>query len=104
MGRERRHPAIRGPRITGVRVRTAEVVPAGTRNALNRGVNNLGRKKLYIDVVQNVFGGVRISTEDEVRGGTSESDIGARPWLAGLTVSAADVRLLDDEEPKKPPR
>jgi hypothetical protein len=67
-------------------------------------VRNLGGKKPYIDVMENVFGGVRISTEDEVPGGTPDSDFCARPWLAGLTVSSADVRLLADEEPKKPSR
>jgi hypothetical protein len=65
----------------------------------------MGRKKPYIDVMANVFGGVRISTGDEVRGRMPESDIRARPWLAGLTVSANDdVRLLTDEEPIKPSR
>ena len=68
-------------------------------------MKNLGRRKPYIDVMENVFAGVRISTEDEVRGRMPESDIRARPWLAGLTVSAADdVRLLMDEEPKKSSR
>ena len=53
--------------------------------------------------MENVFGGVRISTEDEARE-RMDSNIRARPWLAGLTVTAADVRLIADEEPKKPPR
>jgi hypothetical protein len=62
-------------------------------------VSTLGGKKAYIDVMENVFGGVRISTEDEVRGHAADAVIRARPWLAGLTVSAADVRLLADDEP-----
>ena len=68
-------------------------------------MKNLGRKKPYIDVMENVFGGVRISTEDDGCGRMSEAYIGARPWLAGLTVSANDdVRLLIDDEPNKPSR
>ena len=65
-------------------------------------MKNLGGRKPYIDVMENVFGGVRISTDDEVRGRTREPEIRPRPWLAGLTVSAVDVRLLAEEEPKKP--
>jgi hypothetical protein len=78
------------------------VSTVGTRDAVKSAVKNLGGKKPYIDVMENVFGGVRISTDDEVRGRTREAYIGARPWLAGLTVSAVDVRLLSEEEPKKP--
>jgi hypothetical protein len=65
-------------------------------------VSDIGRQKPYIDVMENVFAGVTISTEDETRGRASDPDIRARPWLSGLTVAA--VRLVGDEEPKKPVR
>lgn len=58
-----------------------------------------GRKKPDIDVMENVFGGVHISTEDEVRDHAPEPDIRPRPWLAGLTLSAVQVTLEPDEEP-----
>jgi hypothetical protein len=51
--------------------------------------------------MENVFGGVSISTEDEIRPHGSDPDIRLRPWLAGLTVSSVDVRLLAEDEPKK---
>jgi hypothetical protein len=98
-----RAPRPGGPYVY-VQWSTVEVERTGTINAVAAGVRNLGGKKPYIDVVENVFGGVRISTEDEAGGQTPESDIRARPWLSGLTVSAADVRLIPDEEPKKPSR
>ena len=61
-------------------------------------MDNGGRRKPYIDVMENVFGGVRISTDDDRRGRAMEPDIRARPWLAGLTMRSVDVRLLSDDE------
>jgi hypothetical protein len=50
--------------------------------------------------MENVFGGVRVSTEDDTRVRVFEPDFRARPWLAGLTVSEVVVgRLRDDEDP-----
>jgi hypothetical protein len=48
--------------------------------------------------MENVFVGVRILTDDETRGPGSKADLRARPWLAGLTMSAVRVRLTRDEE------
>ena len=77
---------------------------AGIRHALTQCVADQGGNKPYIDVMENVFGGVKISTEVEAPEPARDSDIRPRPWLSGLTVSASDVRLIADEEPKKPPR
>jgi hypothetical protein len=64
------------------------------------GVVDPARKKPDIDVMENVFGGVHISTEDEVRDSAPEAEIRPRPWLAGLTLSAVQVTLApEDEEP-----
>jgi hypothetical protein len=64
------------------------------------GVRPLGQRKPYIDVMENVFGGVRVSTEDDRRVRVFEPDFRVRPWLAGLTVSEVEVgRLGDDEDP-----
>jgi hypothetical protein len=57
------------------------------------------RRKPDIDVMENVFGGVHISTEDEVRDRAPEPEIRPRPWLAGLTLSTVHVTLARDEEP-----
>ncbi|MGH9310694.1 MAG: hypothetical protein ACRD1U_15065 [Vicinamibacterales bacterium] len=62
------------------------------------GVMDPVRKKPDIDVMENVFGGVHISTEDEVRDPAPAPEIRARPWLAGLTLSAVQVTLAADEE------
>lgn len=51
-----------------------------------------------IDVMENVFGGVHISTDDEVRAHVVEPDLRARPWLAGLTVSEVHVSLSADDD------
>ena len=65
------------------------------------GVGDAARKKPDIDVMENVFGGVHISTEDEVRDRVPEPEIRPRPWLAGLTLSAVQVTLAVDEEPDR---
>ncbi|MGH9371880.1 MAG: hypothetical protein ACRD15_10155 [Vicinamibacterales bacterium] len=48
--------------------------------------------------MENVFGGVHISTDDEVRAHVVEPDLRPRPWLAGLTMSAVQVSLGPDHE------
>ena len=48
--------------------------------------------------MENVFGGVHISTDDEVRAHVVEPDLRARPWLAGLTVSEVHVSLSADDD------
>jgi len=48
--------------------------------------------------MENVFGGVRISTEKEPRSRTGEPDLRGRPWLTGVTMSAVQVRLAEDDE------
>ena len=60
-------------------------------------------RKPDIDVMENVFGGVRISPDDEPRSPDSGTDLRGRPWLTGVTMSAVHVRLADekDEDPKK---
>jgi hypothetical protein len=56
------------------------------------------RRKPFIDVMENVFGGVRIMPEDEPVSRASGRDPRARPWLAGVTMSAVQVRLADGSD------
>ena len=56
--------------------------------------------------MENVFGGVRLSPDDEPSTPDSGTDLRGRPWLTGVTMSAVHVRLADekdekDEDPKK---
>ena len=48
--------------------------------------------------MENVFGGVRISTDKEPRSPQSGPDMRGRPWLTGVSMSAVQVRLADDED------
>ena len=57
-------------------------------------------RKPYIDVMENVFGGVRITTEKEPRARALEPDLRPRPWLTGVTFSAVQVKPAKD--PKDP--
>jgi hypothetical protein len=59
--------------------------------------------KPYIDVMENVFGGVLISPDDAPRSPDSRTDLRRRPWLTGVTMSAVQVRLADeqDEDPEE---
>jgi hypothetical protein len=56
------------------------------------------RPKPYIDVMENVFGGVRISPANEPRGSAIQPDLRRRPWLTGVTMSSVHVRLAEDGE------
>jgi hypothetical protein len=56
--------------------------------------------KTYIDVMENVFGGIRITTEKEPRSRAAEPDLRARPWLTGVSMSAVEVSLARDEDDK----
>jgi hypothetical protein len=55
-------------------------------------------RKTYIDVMENVFGGVRISPDDEPRSDVSRSDLRRRPWLTGVTMSSVHVTLAADDD------
>jgi hypothetical protein len=55
-------------------------------------------RKTYIDVMENVFGGVRISPDDEPRSDVFRKDLRGRPWLTGVTMSAVHVTLADEDE------
>ena len=57
-------------------------------------------RKTYIDMVENVFGGVRISPEDEPLSRVLSKDIRGRPWLTGVTMSSVHVTLANDEDPE----
>jgi hypothetical protein len=48
--------------------------------------------------MENVFGGVRISTDKEPRSRASEPDLRGRAWLTGVSMSKVKVRLADDDE------
>ena len=61
----------------------------------NVGANN--RRKTDIDVMENVFGGVRLMPEDEPRS-RAGIDLRGRPWLTGVTMSAVQVRLADEPD------
>ena len=56
------------------------------------------RTKPYIDVMENVFLGVRISTDEEPRSSTPQPDLRGRPWLTGVSMSEVSVSLSDDDE------
>jgi hypothetical protein len=62
-------------------------------------VGRRDERKTYIDVMENVFGGVRISPEDEPCSGVSRNDLRGRPWLTGVTMSSVHVTLADDDDP-----
>jgi hypothetical protein len=55
-------------------------------------------RKPDIDVMENVFGGVRIMPEDEPRSRAAGVDLRGRPWLAGVSLSEVHVRLAGDDE------
>jgi len=61
-------------------------------------VDNGDDKKAYIDVMEKVFGGVRISPDDEPRPDVSRSDLRSRPWLTGVTMSSVQVTLAEENE------
>ena len=65
------------------------------------GVSGTDRNKAYIDVMENVFGGVRISTDKDPRSRDLEPDLRGRPWLTGVSMSKMYVRLADDDEPER---
>lgn len=73
-------------------------VRTGTSHATTTVVGAPDKKKPYIDVMENVFGGVRISTDKEPRSQASEPDLRGRPWLTGVTMSAVQVTLDEDED------
>jgi hypothetical protein len=56
------------------------------------------RPKPYIDVMENVFGGVRISPDDEPPSDVFRPDVRRRPWLTGVTMSAVQVTLANDDD------
>ena len=73
----------------------------GTGHAPPTRVGDADRKKPYIDVMENVFGGVRISTDKEPQARRSEPDLRGRPWLTGVTMSAVEVKLADDDDDRE---
>jgi len=64
-------------------------------------VTGSDQKKTYIDVMENVFGGVRISTEKEPRSRDTEAHLRGRPWLTGVSMSRVKVRLAEDDDPER---
>ena len=61
-------------------------------------------RKTDIDIMQNVFGGVRISPEDEPPSPVVSKDIRGRPWLTGVTMSSVHVTLANEDDPKDDPK
>ena len=59
-------------------------------------------RKTYIDMAEHVFGGVRISPEDEPPSGVFSKDIRGRPWLTGVTMSSVHVTLANEDDPDDP--
>jgi hypothetical protein len=55
------------------------------------------RRKPFIDVMENVFGGVRIMPEDEPRSRAAGVALRSRPWLAGVSMSEVHVQVAGDE-------
>jgi len=56
------------------------------------------RPKTYIDVMENVFGGVHISTDKDPRSSDTKPDLRGRPWLTGVSMSEVNVTLADDDD------
>ena len=48
--------------------------------------------------MENVFGGVRISPDDEPRSHALRKNLRRRPWLTGVTMSSVHVTLADDDD------
>ena len=71
---------------------------SGTDPALSSPVTESDQRKTYIDVMENVFGGVRISTDKEPRSRDPEPDLRGRPWLTGVSMSRVNVTLADDDD------
>jgi hypothetical protein len=61
-------------------------------------MGSTSRRKPYIDVMENVFGGIRITTEKEPRARSPEPDLRPRPWLTGVTMTEVNVKLTKDED------
>jgi len=61
-------------------------------------VTESDQRKTYIDVMENVFGGVRISTDKEPRSRGMQPDLRGRPWLTGVSMSRVKVRLAEDDD------
>jgi hypothetical protein len=55
-------------------------------------------RKTYMDVMENVFGGVVISPDDEPSSHGFRKDLRGRPWLTGVTMSSVHVTLADDDD------
>jgi len=70
----------------------------GTGHATFPGVDENYRSKPFIDVMENVFAGVHISTDSDPRSREHESDLRGRPWLTGVSMSAVNVSLSDEED------
>ena len=58
-------------------------------------------RKPFIDVMENVFGGVHILTDNDPRSREPEPDLRGRPWLTGVSMSEVNVSLSDDDEPER---
>jgi hypothetical protein len=56
------------------------------------------KRKPIIDVMENVFGGVHITTEKEPRARSKEPDLRGRPWLTGVEMSEVQVTLEKKED------
>jgi hypothetical protein len=65
------------------------------------GVGGTDRNKAFIDVIENVFGGVHISTDKDPRSSDTKPDLRGRPWLTGVSMSEVNVTLADDDEPER---
>jgi len=52
--------------------------------------------------MENVFGGVRISTDKDPRSSQPERDLRGRPWLTGVSMAEVNVKLADeDDDPER---
>ena len=75
---------------------------SGIFPALGFGVSGSDHRKPYIDVMENVFGGVRISTDKDPQSRNPEVELRGRPWLTGVSMFEVNVSLADeDDEPKR---
>ena len=56
------------------------------------------RRKPYIDVMENVFGGVRISPDGEPQARDEEFDMRRRPWLTGVSMSKMHLSFAREDD------
>jgi len=56
------------------------------------------KRKPYIDVMENVFGGVQITTDKEPRARTTTPDLRGRPLIGDVNLSSVQVKTEEEDK------